>query len=243
LVAHRGNAAEYPENTLEALRSAVDLGVRHVEFDVQLPADAIPVVVHDSSLDRVAGRPGCVHDLRWAELADVAVGEPGRFARQFDGVRMPSLAQVVEALGAWNDVTGFVEVKRASLRRFGHDLVLNRIAATVAPALDRCVLISFDLECVRRLRAMTNARIGWVVERYDEATHALAVEAAPDFLFGDVDALPPTLERLWVGPWEWAIYEVRDVATASRCKRLGAPYVETMCVRAMREALEQARAS
>jgi glycerophosphoryl diester phosphodiesterase len=36
IVAHRGNAAEFPENTLESLRSAVDLGVRHLELDVQL---------------------------------------------------------------------------------------------------------------------------------------------------------------------------------------------------------------
>jgi hypothetical protein len=39
IIAHRGNAAEFPENTLEALQSAVDLGVRHVELDVQLSAD------------------------------------------------------------------------------------------------------------------------------------------------------------------------------------------------------------
>ena len=42
IIAHRGNAAEFPENTLEALQSAVDLGVRHVELDVQLSADRVP---------------------------------------------------------------------------------------------------------------------------------------------------------------------------------------------------------
>ena len=44
IIAHRGNAIEHPENTLQALESAVALGVRHVEFDVQLTADHVPVV-------------------------------------------------------------------------------------------------------------------------------------------------------------------------------------------------------
>ena len=27
---------------------------------------------------------------------------------------------------------------------------------------------------------------------------------------------------LWPGPWDWAIYEVQDLDTARRCRRLGA---------------------
>jgi glycerophosphoryl diester phosphodiesterase len=66
IVAHRGNAAEFPENTLQSLQSAVDLGLRWVEFDVQLTADRVPVVFHDSDLARVAGRPDSVHALPWS---------------------------------------------------------------------------------------------------------------------------------------------------------------------------------
>ena len=66
IIAHRGNAAEFPENTLQALASAVELGVKHVEFDVQLTADKVPVLLHDADLERVAGREGNVHDLTWA---------------------------------------------------------------------------------------------------------------------------------------------------------------------------------
>ena len=56
LIAHRGNAADYPENTLAALRSAIELGLRHVEFDVQLTRDGVPVVLHDADLRRMTGR-------------------------------------------------------------------------------------------------------------------------------------------------------------------------------------------
>jgi len=35
-VGSRGNSAEFPENTLPALRSAIALGVRFIELDVHL---------------------------------------------------------------------------------------------------------------------------------------------------------------------------------------------------------------
>ena len=242
LIAHRGNAADFPENTLEALQSAVDLGLKHVEFDVQLTADSAPVVLHDSDLQRVAGRPLCVHDLTAAALAGIPITEPQRFGDRFEHVRAPTLARVVEALAQWHDVTGFVEVKRASLRRFGHQAVLERIAAEVAPALDHCVLISFDLASVHQLRAMTGARVGWVIEHYDEPTRRLATEARVDYLFADLECIPATTTELWPGGWQWAIYEIRDTATARRCAGLGARLVETMNVRDMLDAYARADA-
>ena len=160
IVAHRGNAAEFPENTLAALGSAVDLGLRHVEFDVQVTADHVPVVIHDADLQRVGARPDSVHSLTWPQLAEMPVGEVSRLGGRFAHTCAPSLAQVVDAIAGWDGVTAFVEVKRASLRHFGHETVLRRVAEVLRPVLDRCVLISFDLAAVRILRLMTGARIG-----------------------------------------------------------------------------------
>jgi glycerophosphoryl diester phosphodiesterase len=114
IIAHRGNAAEYPENTLQALASAVELGLRHLEFDVQLTSDDVPVVFHDSTLERVADRPDSIHDLTWAQLAEIPVGEGKRFGSRFAFTYPPSLAQTVDAIAGWEGVTPFVEIKRAS---------------------------------------------------------------------------------------------------------------------------------
>lgn len=231
IIAHRGNAAEFPENTLPALESAVELGIRYVEFDVQLTADQVPVLFHDSDLVRVAGRPECVHDLSWTDLSEIPVGETDRLGPRHAFTCPPSLAQVADALTDWNEVTAFVEIKRASLRRFGREAVLRRVTDVLRPVLSRCVLISFDLVSVKILRLMTGARIGWVLTRYDDASLVEATTLAPEFLFANVERLPDGNEPLWPGPWAWALYEVRDLATARACQQRGAKFVESMAVR------------
>lgn len=241
IIAHRGNAIEFPENTLQSLASAVELGVRHIEFDIQLTADKVPVVLHDTDLERVAGRPDVVHDMSWSQLSETPVGEVARFGQRFAFTYPPSLAQVMDALADWEGVTAYVEIKRASLRRFGREIVLQRIAEVVKPALDRCVLISFDLPSLKIMRLMTGARIGWVVAEYDNAARSDAESVAPEFLFANFERLPLGLKALWPGRWDWALYEVRDLETARECQSRGAKFVETMAVRELCAAYGESR--
>jgi glycerophosphoryl diester phosphodiesterase len=241
IIAHRGNAAEFPENTLQGLESAVSLGLRHLEFDVQLTADFVPVLMHDADLARVGGRPDCVHDLTWSALAELPVGEVQRLGHAHAFTYPPSLAQAVDTLAGWDGVTAFVEVKRSSLRRFGREPVLRRVAQVLQPVIDRCVLISFDLPSVKILRLMTGARIGWVLSQYDTEAQQQAAELAPQFLFVNLERLPAEPEPLWPGPWDWAVYEVRDLKTAQACHARGAKFVETMAVRGLLNAYAEAR--
>ncbi len=50
IVAHRGARAYSPENTMEAIQKAMDLGSHMAEIDVHISKDGIPVVVHDDDL-------------------------------------------------------------------------------------------------------------------------------------------------------------------------------------------------
>ncbi len=68
--AHRGlfdNKSNAPENSLSAIRRAVEAGYG-IEFDVQLSKDDIPVVFHDASLKRVCGIDGNVWEYTLEEL-------------------------------------------------------------------------------------------------------------------------------------------------------------------------------
>jgi glycerophosphoryl diester phosphodiesterase len=71
--AHRGGAAEAPENTMRAFSGAVALGYRYLETDVRVTADGVAVTFHDETLTRMCGRPERVCDLTAAELAEVRV--------------------------------------------------------------------------------------------------------------------------------------------------------------------------
>ncbi|MBV9119996.1 MAG: hypothetical protein JOZ39_04765 [Chloroflexi bacterium] len=73
VIAHRGNSAQYPENTLAAFESAVELDVDMIEFDVRMSCDGEVVVIHDDSVDRTTSGAGKVGALTVAELRSLGV--------------------------------------------------------------------------------------------------------------------------------------------------------------------------
>jgi glycerophosphoryl diester phosphodiesterase len=49
-IAHRGFTQVFPDNTIEAFRAAIEIGVDGIEFDVQETADQRFIVYHDAEL-------------------------------------------------------------------------------------------------------------------------------------------------------------------------------------------------
>ncbi len=74
IVAHRGFSSQAPENTLSACRAAVDAGIDGVEFDVRRSKDMVPVLLHDSTLDRTTDGKGKVVDTPLSELKQLDAG-------------------------------------------------------------------------------------------------------------------------------------------------------------------------
>ena len=242
LIAHRGNAAEYPENTLPALRSALELGARCVEFDVQLSADRQPVLLHDSNLKRTAGLDRNALEMTWAELAEVSVNEESRFLKRYTDVGIPTLSQAVSLLATYPHATAFVELKRASLRTFGQEVCVRKVCETLKPIARQCVIISFDLAAIHHVRQVSSYRVGWVLSEYSNLS-ALKCEAlAPDYVFCDYQLLSEGTSKLWKGPWRWAIYEVTSRKLAMDLAARGAKLIETMAVRAMLREFRSLRA-
>ena len=240
LVAHRGNAEEFPENTLPAFESALDLGVTRLELDVQLSADRQPLVVHDDNLMRCAGLDISVLDRGWSELADASVGEPSRFGQRFPDVKIPQLTEVAELAKQNPQIQLFVELKRASIRRFGADLMLDRVYRALQQVRDQVILISFDLTILELAKSKCRLPVGWVLPKYSKANYKRAVELMPDYLFCDLDKLPGDHSRLWPGTWHWVIYEVESLRQARQLLQRGAQLLESMQVRSLLTALESA---
>src|SRR4030095_7015608 len=153
LIARRGNVAEYPENTLPALRSALELGARQLAFDVQLSVDRHPVLLNDSNLQRIAGVDRNALEMTWSELTEIAVTDPQRFEQRYTDIGIPRLGQAAEVPASHPATTAFVEVKRASLRAFGHETVVRKICEVLKPVARQCVLVSADFAAAHHVRA------------------------------------------------------------------------------------------
>ncbi|MDA3919967.1 MAG: glycerophosphodiester phosphodiesterase [Salinisphaera sp.] len=78
LVAHRGQRDGWRvrENTFAAFDPVIAAGVPAIEFDVRFTRDHEPVVVHDSDLQRVFGRPDRIAETRWSTLQRIVPDLP-----------------------------------------------------------------------------------------------------------------------------------------------------------------------
>lgn len=236
LVARRGNAAEYPENTLLALQSAVDLGARFIEIDVQLAADGVPMVIHDSHLLRTAGTEGAVLEMASTTLARIDVREPARFGDRFRGVFIPRLADALTLIERRPEVTVFIGIGRASIAAFGQDQVITQILHTVRPFRSRCVVASFDLPAVHRARSGAGCQIAWKLSTFDHHNRLKYEALRPDFLICD-RLLMPHGSTLWRGPWRWIVHEANTLEMALSLADRGADFVGTTHVHAMSAAM------
>lgn len=227
LVAHRGDRARFPENTLPALQGAAEAGAAYVEFDVQLSSDRVPVLLHDATLARTGGGDQSVFDCTADELATRSVGEPDRFANRFADVAVATLQQAVELLNKTPTITAFVELKRHSMERFGIGETMDAVLPVMTQARFTWVLISFVAEAIGCFRQRASGAAGWVLRTYDTESAQRARSLAADYLFIKAENIPDGTQRLWQGPWRWVVYNVNSITDAERYRALGADLVET----------------
>jgi len=173
VVGHRGARARFPENTLPAVKHALEAGADAVEVDLRVSADDVLVVSHDATLppDRCrapGGRPVppglAVRGLSFEALRRYdcgAVADP-RFPgqRAVPGTPLPSLDEVLDLLDAparpaAPEAVLFLELKRepvktAPPRRHFARLVVE--ALTRRGFADRAVVLSFDHALLRAVR-------------------------------------------------------------------------------------------
>ncbi len=228
LLAHRGWASRYPENTRVGIEAALRAGVACVEIDVQLSADCVPAVIHDPSLERTAGISGRVPDLDMDELAAVSVHEPARFGARFVGEPLPRLADIVALLQDWPKAHAFVEIKRESAEAHGVDDTVALVLDVLAPVRERCVVISFVERAVLAARRLGASATGWILNYYDDDSRLLADAMAPDYLICDYRKLPAVPAALWSGSWRWGAYEITDVEHALGLLERNIQVIESM---------------
>lgn len=236
LVAHRGYARRYPENTLLALRAAIDAGAKYLECDVLLTQDRTPVLFHDRDLRRMCGQDGAIHDYSLEQLKNFSVSEFERFGYRFVDNRITTLSEAVHLLTAFPPVTIFVELKRQSIEIFGIEKVVEVILPELESIRHQVVVISYSMEALRAVRERSGFQIGAVFDHWRERKQSIIELLKPEYLFTDIEQLP-RFGKLKHTQCKLAVYECDDPEQAVRVHRRGIDLVETFAFAEMQQSL------
>jgi glycerophosphoryl diester phosphodiesterase len=179
VIAHRGDSAHFPENTIPSFDRAVELGADAIEFDLRVSRDGEIVIIHDPTVDRTTDGTGTVSSMSLAELKGLDAGarftpDGGRtFPFRGQGLTIPTFD---EMLARYTSIPLLIEVKipEAAVRA---PVVLARHKAS-----QRVVLDSTDAEALepfRRLRFTTGASLQDVVSILPQTLLGLPLGQAP----------------------------------------------------------------
>jgi len=232
LVAQRGNGAEFPENSIEALQSALQLGATGLLVETQLSRDAEAFALRDADLARVSNRRGSALDLAAADLAALRGLEPDRFGDRFAAARIARIAELAALLQDWPEAQLWVELRRASLARHGAERCINVVLNALRDCVDRLVIASRDLVVVELARQRGAAEVGWILNDLSPSSQIKSEALRPDYLLCGA-GLRPTASQLRHGTWRWLMLDIADGGEARSLAAAGAPLIGTTHVRAL----------
>lgn len=150
VMAHRGNSAACPENTMAAFRRALADGADIIETDLHLTADGVFVCIHDGEVDRTTDGHGPVAGMTLAQVKGLSAsnGRP-----EFAAERVPTLTELCSLLTS--EAPGVALALELKTDRFLEPDVCRQLADELADAgvRDRTVALSFSLARVQALVA------------------------------------------------------------------------------------------
>jgi glycerophosphoryl diester phosphodiesterase len=156
IIAHRGGALEFTENTIPAFERALRLGSDGIETDLRLTRDGVVVIYHDDRFGRVEGlapaqRTRRISEMTYRELRAQPLARVGEDdGRSF----VPTLGELLGSVK-----TGLLNIELKRGEDFddlvdGTVRILKRFAD-----LDRVVLEPPDLETAKKLRSEFGPRL------------------------------------------------------------------------------------
>jgi len=152
-IAHRGASLEAPENTMQAFSTAYQKGATHIECDVRLTADKVPIIIHDDTLERTTNGKGPVDKCRYQVIETLDAGS--WFNDAFSGTAVPKLSELL----CWqkkSGVTLHLEIKPLNPNTLDADLdiILEQVHALADT--QKIHLLSFQYAVLKRLQKLNN---------------------------------------------------------------------------------------
>lgn len=141
VIGHRGAAAYAPENTIESILTAVEMGVKWVELDVKLTKDMVPIIFHDDDLDRTTNGHGPVAEMNFNDIRDLEAGS--WFSDSFAGIKIPTLEEVIDVV-LEHDLGVNLEIKPCPGREKDTAEAMLDVLARIWDEPDRLLISSFS---------------------------------------------------------------------------------------------------
>jgi glycerophosphoryl diester phosphodiesterase len=226
LIAHRGWQKKFPENTLIALEKAIDAGAKHIEIDIQLTKDLVPILCHDQQLQRLTGETLDLHKIDYEQTKKLSPYEPSRLKEIFNGVDFCTLQQCIDLIKANPDVNLYVELKRASIRTFGAEKFLTAILEPLNSISNQATLISFDIDILLLAKEKNWELTAPVLIDWQQLSSNKLQSLDPNYVFCDAEKIPEQ-QSLSNTPYPLAIYEIDDYQQAVELLSKGAALIET----------------
>ena len=158
---HRGANEYAPENTMSAFRISKELGFDMVECDVDFTIDNIPVVIHDSTVDRTSNGTGEVHSFTFEDIRKLDFGSWKSTA--YSGEKIPSFDEFIlgcRTLG----LHPYIEIKE-------RDYINLELVTTLVNIVhkydmqDKVTWISFGIDKLQSVVKVDKyARVGFIEE-------------------------------------------------------------------------------
>ena len=207
VTAHRGHSLAAPENTLSAVRKAIESGADYAEVDVQQTADGVIVLLHDRDLKRVAGDSRRLEDLPYNEVQKLDVGS--WFDRAFKDECVPTLAEVIKL------ARGRIKLN-IELKFFGPDRRLARAVARLVREQrfeSECLVTSFDYDALQEAkRENPRLRTGIIVGKALGDVSRLEVEVLSVWADALSDKMLRAAHRRGMEVHVWTVNDARRMA-------------------------------
>ena len=155
--AHRGASEYLPENTMLAFYTALYMNANGIETDVRCTKDGIPVLFHDSTLERMTGECGAVEDYTLAELEAFTVKKDGYCDK------IVSLEDFLRHFSFRKDITFAIELKGKNVEKVTADLLRKY------KMQKKTVVTSFRLDALKTFKDYApEFRVGYLTKELSE---------------------------------------------------------------------------
>lgn len=231
IIAHRGSSFIAPENTLAAIRLAIEEKVDGVEFDVHMTLDGKVAVIHDDNTFRTTGRRAAVRDVPMDELRLLSAG-----CWKGPDWRCETVPELRDVLGILpENMLAFIEIK------CGPE-ILPALAEIVPPVGTHVLFVGFSLETMALTKQkFPGNKVLWNLEKIPEASEMIARtrNAGIDGVgLGFSGAITEDLVRqIHDASLEVFVWTVDDVEQAKGLRSLNVDYLATNRPGWLRESL------